>query len=210
MCNYTLHTSIHTCSVRGVPPGEFADRMSVTMTLLLTSVAFKLVTSEWVPKISYQTLLDYYNLLCILVLMTIVLENLIVALMVTYDTRPYDTVDYEDQIFFELLLAFWVILNVVIYVGYKTKFFFPHWENVVRQNLLDEGQQCLRVPKLTGNVAEETVDSTHYGLGNRHHLMTPGEDVLIWDTKTKTFKKKNKEDTKPSGGQNVGLQLKDI
>ncbi len=54
-------------SVRGVPPDEFADRMSITMTLLLTSVAFKLVTSEWVPKIAYQTLLDYYNLLCIMV-----------------------------------------------------------------------------------------------------------------------------------------------
>ena len=65
------------CSTVGVNPEDFADRMSITMTLLLTSVAFKLVTTEWVPRIAYQTLLDKYNLLSIVILMTIVVENVL-------------------------------------------------------------------------------------------------------------------------------------
>ena len=212
--------------MRGVPPGEFADRMSVTMTLLLTSVAFKLVTSEWVPKISYQTLLDYYNLICIMVLMLIVSENLIIALMVTYDTAPYDDLDTHDQYFFEVLVVVWFVFNMIIYMGYRYHLFYPHWENVVRANMLSDEKQCLRVPKLTGNVREETVDSTHYAKGNKHHLEFPKDDHMIWDTKTKTFIKDPKSavyvedrisEIKGSvsgggsgGGSGSGVQMKEM
>ena len=40
-----------------VDPTEPADRLSVTLTLLLTSVAFKFVVSQNLPVISYVTLL---------------------------------------------------------------------------------------------------------------------------------------------------------
>ena len=45
-----------------VPPEEFADRMAMSLTLLLTAVAFKQVVSTHLPAISYQTLLDQYVL----------------------------------------------------------------------------------------------------------------------------------------------------
>ena len=178
------------------------------MTLLLTSVAFKLVTSEWVPQISYQTLLDYYNVICIIVLMAIVLENFIISLLVTYDTIPYDLADKRDELFFEALLTFWGTFNLVIYIGFRFKLFFPHWEQVVRRDMNDEAQQCLRVPKLTGNVRDETIDSTVYGLGNKHHLLNPDQNGLVWDTKTKTFKKK----ALPGGGSKneSSVQMKEL
>ena len=86
------------CSTVGVAPEEFSDRMSITMTLLLTSVAFKLVTTEWVPRIAYQTLLDKYNLLTIVVLMAIVLENLIVALLIDEEWFSYEKLESNDEV----------------------------------------------------------------------------------------------------------------
>lgn len=40
-----------------VEPDSPADRLSVTLTLLLTSVAFKFVVSQSLPEISYVTAL---------------------------------------------------------------------------------------------------------------------------------------------------------
>ena len=45
-----------------VPAEEFADRMSMSLTLLLTAVAFKQVVSMHLPSISYLTSLDKYVL----------------------------------------------------------------------------------------------------------------------------------------------------
>ena len=44
-----------------VSPDEPADRLSVTLTLLLTAVAFKFVVSQSLPTISYLTLLVSIN-----------------------------------------------------------------------------------------------------------------------------------------------------
>ena len=44
------------------------DRLSITLTLLLTSVAFKLVTSEMLPKVPYLTRLDVLMLSSMLTL----------------------------------------------------------------------------------------------------------------------------------------------
>ena len=44
-----------------VSADEPADRLSVTVTLLLTAVAFKYVVSQSLPTISYLTLLVGFN-----------------------------------------------------------------------------------------------------------------------------------------------------
>eukprot|EP00112_Aurelia_sp_Birch-Aquarium-sp1_P011351 Seg2388.1 transcript_id=Seg2388.1/GoldUCD/mRNA.D3Y31 product="Neuronal acetylcholine receptor subunit alpha-7" protein_id=Seg2388.1/GoldUCD/D3Y31 len=49
-----------------VPQSDIGDRMSIIFTLLLTAVTFKFVVSQSLPKISYQTVLDQYVLLCII------------------------------------------------------------------------------------------------------------------------------------------------
>ena len=40
------------------PPSELGDRLSITLTLMLTAVAQKFAGSAGLPKISYLTLLD--------------------------------------------------------------------------------------------------------------------------------------------------------
>ena len=41
-----------------VPLENFSDRTSITLTLLLTIVAFKFISISWIPSIPYLTLLD--------------------------------------------------------------------------------------------------------------------------------------------------------
>lgn len=45
-----------------IPIEDVADRLSVIITLLLTSTAFKYVITEKLPRIDYPTQLDYYML----------------------------------------------------------------------------------------------------------------------------------------------------
>ncbi|XP_041460398.1 uncharacterized protein LOC121411647 isoform X1 [Lytechinus variegatus] len=56
------------------------DRLSVTLTLLLTAVAFKFVVSQSLPNTSYQTLLDYYVLWCMTFLCLVVIQNAVASL----------------------------------------------------------------------------------------------------------------------------------
>jgi len=44
----------------GIDVGDIADRLSVTLTMMLTAVAFKLIVGEQLPKVSYNTFLDIY------------------------------------------------------------------------------------------------------------------------------------------------------
>jgi hypothetical protein len=68
---------------------ELGDRLSVALTLVLTSVAFKFVVAADLPKISYNTLLDDYILGNFMFLAVIVLENVIVHYIGRH-TADYD------------------------------------------------------------------------------------------------------------------------
>ena len=56
-----------TFSSFAVKATETGDRLSVTVTLLLTSVAFKFVVSQNLPTISYLTVLVSYIFTCVCV-----------------------------------------------------------------------------------------------------------------------------------------------
>eukprot|EP00798_Chlamydomonas_sp_ICE-L_P003976 gene3976-14055_t len=47
-----------------MPIGDIGDRINVLLTLILTSVAFKFVLASSLPKVPYNTLIDYFMLLC--------------------------------------------------------------------------------------------------------------------------------------------------
>ena len=120
MCNMSVVT---------IPIEDFTDRMSITMTLLLTMVAFKFVLVNWVPVVPYLTYLDKYNLFSILMLMVVTLENFIVA----YDTRiDYEDKDHLDRWFFGLLFILWVTIHILIYFGSDSKrlWFTKTWKQV--------------------------------------------------------------------------------
>ena len=64
-----------------VPPEDFADRMSITLTLLLTIVAQQSGLTESLPKIGYKTYLDRYNDACIKFIASIIAQNCLVIVL---------------------------------------------------------------------------------------------------------------------------------
>ena len=60
---------------------DLPGRSSLVVTLLLTMVAFKLVISDILPKVSYWTCLDYYINACFAMLLIIAVENGCVGLV---------------------------------------------------------------------------------------------------------------------------------
>jgi len=59
-----------------VPRSDTADRMSVSMTMVLTAVAFKLQIADSLPDLSYLTLLDGWVLASFLFIAAVAVENI--------------------------------------------------------------------------------------------------------------------------------------
>lgn len=75
-----------------VPAEDFADRMAMSLTLLLTAVAFKQVVSTHLPSISYLTTLDKYVLCGFLMQVLVVAQNAIAK----YEVDNYGTAWFSD------------------------------------------------------------------------------------------------------------------
>jgi len=96
-----------------IPPSkeQFHDRCTVTLTMLLTGVAFKFVVQDHLPKICYLTILDKY----------LVCSNVIMWLTVTSNALSCPLVDYYgvdvailwDRISVGFLAVFWVVTTAM-------------------------------------------------------------------------------------------------
>ena len=62
-----------------VPPGDMADRCSISLTILLTQVGFKYSIGDKLPSVSYITYIDMYMLLCFAVTFVVVIMQAIAA-----------------------------------------------------------------------------------------------------------------------------------
>jgi hypothetical protein len=88
------------------PPDEWGDRAGVLFTLLLTVVAFKLVISDELPALSYNTFLDQY-----LAVGTIYIFILIVACAIVPHMSP-DSVLTIDRVVFIGACALLVLVQL--------------------------------------------------------------------------------------------------
>ncbi len=119
---------IITISVYGIPVDEYGSKLSITVTALLTAVAFKLVANGFCPPVSYLTLLDKYILLAFLTLLVIVAENFIVSQM------EYDAAVKLDRGFSIIVLLWWVLLHVFIAIGTKFDLFYLDWKEIMNND----------------------------------------------------------------------------
>lgn len=81
--NVTVPTGIFTLLTAGtffVPHDEVADRLSVCLTMLLTTAAYKITVAAKLPEISYLTILDKYIFGCYLLQLFIPFVVLILSL----------------------------------------------------------------------------------------------------------------------------------
>ncbi|XP_066291080.1 gamma-aminobutyric acid receptor subunit beta-like [Branchiostoma lanceolatum] len=82
-------------------------RLSNTFTLLLTTVAIKLVVSQYLPTVSYMTLLDKYVVVCIFFQSCVALLNAVASAL------PEDSVKLCDQISATMLGVFVIVAHLV-------------------------------------------------------------------------------------------------
>ena len=67
-------TTLSACSLF-MPDKDLANRLSATLTLLLTAVAYKYLVAQMVPPIGYSTALDKYVMICFTFLSLMAAEN---------------------------------------------------------------------------------------------------------------------------------------
>merc|ERR1712130_28972 len=113
--------------------GFIADRLSVSVTLMLTAVAFKYVITEQLPKITYMTLMDYYLNLGFLMLTFLVCENALTGWEGMASAKNRKIVDQWIMIGF---VAVWAVVHVWwLAVCVSEHFMRVSWE---RMNELDQ------------------------------------------------------------------------
>lgn len=100
-----------------IGPNDVADRLSVSLTLVLTAVAYKLTVAESIPQVAYLTLLDKFVSLCFLFMTLAAVEN---AVAPTFDpsvTDPPALASFDAIAGFVwgglwLLTCMWYVLSV--------------------------------------------------------------------------------------------------
>jgi len=97
-----------------IEPSDISSRLSVTLTLLLTVVAFKLGINSTIPKIAYNTLLDTYIWACFVFFSVIIAENSITSA---------DAVNKVDFILAILLAIGWIVFNLSYFCGVASLYY---------------------------------------------------------------------------------------
>jgi len=85
-----------------IPRQNVADRLSVSLTLLLTATAYKFVTASMLPAVAYQTFLDKYVSMCSMIIILMVVES---PLALTFG-------NYFDVISMFFILALWLVIQI--------------------------------------------------------------------------------------------------
>lgn len=109
-----------------------SDRLSVTLTLLLTAVAFKFVVSQSLPTISYLTFLDKYVLCGLLFLGCMAIENAVAAIIPDVPTQKH-----FDQICLYVAVGCFVFIHGVFLV-------FVFDKSRARNRILSENDKKFR------------------------------------------------------------------
>ena len=89
------------------------DRLSVSLTLMLTAVAYKFIVATMLPQISYLTLLDAYLLCCFALIILVCIENVAFPAL-AYDRSGDVPVEMVNEwLIFCLYIGAFVLLHVV-------------------------------------------------------------------------------------------------
>ena len=119
----------------GVNQHDLADRMSITLTLYLTAVAYKFVIMTIIPQVSYLTHLDKYCLMAFGFLTISIVENFSVSNIMAPDI---DDAAEIDRWFCCCIAAGWIALHVVLAALWRSGRLTTAWEDI--GNKQQEGQ----------------------------------------------------------------------
>jgi len=90
-----------------VPPEDTADRLELSVTILLTAVAFKYTTASYLPMISYMTLIDKFTLLCSFIIVIVCMCHTVLGMLDTWVEVPSGTLDFLNKVFCAVIALAW-------------------------------------------------------------------------------------------------------
>ena len=128
-------------------------RFALDSTLILTTVAFKFVTSEMTPKTPYMTFLDQFMLIGVLILMVVLVKDFAVAMLFqqmvlgelgeaeamggsgygAMISTPSFNADNVDYYFSAIVASVWTFI-VLLVVVCGSRIFRESWHDVVRKS----------------------------------------------------------------------------
>jgi len=141
-----------------LPITDLADRLSIVLTLLLTSVAFNYIVSAWLPKKSYLTLLHKYVLLGFFLLFLTATENTIIFLLDSWNgsasdvdsMNRHDTYNFADAIIGVVMAVFWFSLHLLIPLLSMFGLFHESWKSVHSRTVADDSQDFVYTKDVAG------------------------------------------------------------
>ena len=108
---------------------DLAGRLAVSLTLLLTTVAFKFVVATSLPQMEYLTLIDKYFLAGIIFIFIVSIENAVVKALSLYAPEYAEPV---DRICLYVCGGTWAVVNLIIFIlaGFNPPWLFQPWSKV--------------------------------------------------------------------------------
>ena len=115
---------------------DFATRISILETNLLTAVAFKFVINAYIPSIPYLTLLDKYMIVTYVILFMIVIVSFIMSLL------DADSAGMWNDYFTYVTFSIWMFLHIALVISSHFNLLTPSWEYVEARQI-DAGNNLL-------------------------------------------------------------------
>ena len=118
-CSVVVYVSVMVaCFVVACDVSDFGTRGSITVTLLLTLVAFKsgLVSNGIIPKVPFLTIPEKYVLAGLLMILAEMIENLVVSYFSTLSNNAAVQGDIAFNVLFGLI---WNVLHIAAFLGYR-------------------------------------------------------------------------------------------
>ena len=99
-----------------LPREQLGERLSLLITLILTSVAFSIVIQDKLPNVAYLTFIDKYILASYFFLIAVVIESVLVSII---DDEEWQ--QDADRLLFWVFLFLWAILMGAAFIVYAHK-----------------------------------------------------------------------------------------
>jgi len=94
-----------------VPIDDVADRLSVSLTAMLTAVAFQFNVSNKLPDAGYNTAIDLYILLAFFTMFVVIVENTLISVL-----NEWDDDHNLDRYLGFIMFTLWLGYNVLFYL----------------------------------------------------------------------------------------------
>lgn len=115
-----------------IDTSDVSSRLSVTATLMIAAVAFRVVVAGMLPKVSYFTLVDYYLLIGFAMVGMFILENSIAGHL------GGKTGKLVDEYVFGISGIFWIVFHVFVFWAMSGDSLKENWDAMDLQD--EEGE----------------------------------------------------------------------